>query len=202
MSSSRVHHCPDQVKIAEGSKEPPAAKCRCRKYYTLHKATELVRRGDATWVVLRRHLEPQEATCHLCKADPEVKNCANCKGTGVEIKTIEVNTYGEDLVLVSQTPVNSKTGRPEKKRSSALAQKTPRSATVEKGHIQRAYLELQKEAAERIEEYGLMNRDFLVSLGAQLKNPDTGTVFVEGNPEPEDDASKAQGRRYDYGRAL
>jgi hypothetical protein len=202
MSSSRVHHCPDQVKIAEGSKEPPAAKCRCRKYYTLHKATELVRRGDATWVILRRHLEPREGTCQLCKGDPEVKNCANCQGTGKEIQTVEMVTYGEDLVLVSQTPVNSKTGRPEKKRSSALAQKTPRSATIEKGHMQRAYLDQQKEAAERIEEYGRLNRDFLVSLGAELRNPNTGTVFMEGRPEPENDAAKGQGRRYDFGRSL
>lgn len=202
MSSSRVHHCPDQVKIAEGSKEPPAAKCRCRKYYTLHKATELVRRGDASWVILRRHLEPREGTCQLCKGDPEVKNCANCQGTGKEIQTVEMVTYGEDLVLVSQTPVNSKTGRTEKKRSSALAQKTPRSATIEKGHMQRAYLDQQKEAAERIEEYGRLNRDFLVRLGAELRNPNTGTVFMEGRPEPENDAAKGQGRRYDFGRSL
>jgi hypothetical protein len=202
MSSSRVHHCPDQVKIAEGSKEPPAVKCRCRKYITLHAATELVRRGDASWIILKRGSEPHEVTCSLCKGDPEVKNCANCKGTGKEIKTIDVLTFGEDLVLVSQTPVNAKTGRPEKKRSSALAMKTPRTATVERGHILRAYIEQKKEAAERIEEYGRMNKDFLVSLGAQLRNPDTGTILVEGRPEPEDDIRKAQGRRYDYGRAL
>ena len=190
MSVSKLHYCPGQVKIAEGATDPPAPKCRCRKYISLSKATEMVKNGEASWVVLKRSREATEDVCHLCHGDPEVKNCANCNGKGKELGTITVEDYGNDLVLISRPPVDKK----EKKRSSALALKTPRVATIEEEHIELAYVEGVKEAAERIEEYGRLILDARMFIGINR--------IPVIKLEPENNEKKRQGRRYDYGRAI
>jgi len=195
MSVSRVHTCKEQVKIAEGSAWPPAPKCRCRKYISLRRATKMVKEGEASWVVTSRIEEGQEVLCRLCKGDPEFKKCASCRGTGKEIANETVEEFGNDLVLVSRPPADKK----EKKRSSALAKKTPRTATVEMGHIQNAYSDgltkafprqwdKKNEARDRIEEYGRLYREMLASLIVGF--------------EPEDDPEKGVGRGFDYGRSI
>jgi hypothetical protein len=190
MSVSKLHHCPGQISIAEGTKEPPAPNCRCRKYVGLSEATRMVKNGEASWVILKRTWEPAEAICHLCGADPEIKNCANCNGKGKEPTTAVIEDYGNDLVLISTPPADKK----EKKRSSTLAKKTPRVATIEEEHITLAYVLGVKEAAERIEEYGRLILDARMFVGRD-RVPIIGI-------EPEDDKEKGQGRRYDYGRAI
>jgi hypothetical protein len=136
MLISKVHTCPSQIKIAEGMAEPPARKCRCRKYINTDEARRMCENGEASWVVIRRTQKEVELPCHSCKGDPEVKNCANCRGSGREAKLIRIPSYGDDIVLVSRLPEDKK----EKKRSSTLAMKTPRVATIEKMHILKAYV--------------------------------------------------------------
>ena len=109
--------------------------CRCRKTISKEKAKQKVDEGEARFVVLSRIHEPAEVPCPLCNADSEVKNCANCHGTGrVEIDNVR-QEYGDDIVLVSRSAVDKK----EKKYRPALAMKTPRVATIESEHIYLAY---------------------------------------------------------------
>jgi hypothetical protein len=190
MSVSRVHSCPQQIKVAEGRLEPPSGKCRCRKYIGIKKATEMVKNGEASFIVLARFREGTDAVCHLCGGDKEVKKCANCFGKGTERGTIIREDYGNDIVLVSRPPADKK----EKKRSSVLSLKTPRVATIESEHIELAYVENVKEAQERIEEYGRLILDARMFVGPN-RIPAIGV-------EPANDAKTGTGRDYDYGRAV
>lgn len=104
--------------------------------------------------------------------------------------------YNNDIVLVSQLPEDET----EKKRSSVLKKKTPRVATIEAPHIERAYVYGKKEAQQRIEQYGEMVAYELYDLGATLKK--NGKVVAQGKVEPKNDAARGIGRDYDYGRAL
>lgn len=101
MSVLRVHHCISQERIAQGTEEPPARKCRCRKFISLQEATRLVKLGEASWVVVGRKRGEEEINCRLCKADPEVKNCARCRGTGKETVPYEDDVYGNDIVYTN-----------------------------------------------------------------------------------------------------
>jgi len=190
MSVSRVHSCSQQIKVAEGRLEPPSGKCRCRKYIGIKKATEMVKNGEASFIVLKRVWEGADETCRLCGGNKEIKNCANCQGKGVEKGTLVREDYGNDIVLVSRPPADKK----EKKRSSALSMKTPRVATIESEHIELAYIENVKEAQERIEEYGRLILDARMFIGKD-RIPCIGV-------EPENDAKTGTGRDYDYGRAI
>ena len=212
---SKVHSCAQQVKVAEERCEPPAGKCRCRKLIGLSKATLMVRNGEASWIVLARRYEEVEVPCRMCHGNPELQPCDNCHDKGMTAVTETVETYGDDIVLVSRKPVDRPEDAPknrEKKRTSSLAQKTPRSATIEASHIHRAYVsdEAQTEveraqgrrvpkyttsrtspqaaraARERIEDYGRLGREFLAGL-----------IVRE---EPADNAELGTGRRYDWGR--
>jgi len=210
MSVSRVHSCPQQIKVAEGRLEPPSGKCRCRKYIGIKKATEMVKNGEASFIVLGRQREGTDAVCHLCNGDKEVKKCANCFGKGTEPGTIIREDYGNDIVLVSRPPADKK----EKKRSSALSMRTPRVATVESEHLElafsgavetkivngkktRVWVNLRPEAQaaqDRIEEYGRLVLDARMFVGPNR----IPAIKVE----PENDAKTGTGRDYDYGRAI
>src|SRR6266704_3328365 len=185
MSVSRLHHCIDQIKIAERTKEPPAVKCRCRKYIGLSEATKMVENGEASWVVIKRTQEAAEKTCSLCGADPEIKNCANCGGRGKEPGTIVIEEYGNDLVLISAPPADGK------KRSSALKKKTPRTATLERKHVELAFVgpaltpcELKEGCPFRPGEPKHNHGSFAIKL------------------EPPDDPVARTGRQYDWGRGI
>jgi len=155
----------------------------------------MVKLGEASWIVTSRTEEGQEILCRLCHGDPEVKKCANCHGHGKEIANETVEEFGNDLVLVSRPPADKK----EKKRSSILSKKTPRTATIEINHIENAYSDgltkayprqwdKKNEARDRIEEYGRLGREVLADL-------------VKGY-EPEDDPDSGTGRNFDYGRSI
>jgi hypothetical protein len=190
MSFSKVHSCIHQIKVAEERLEPPAAKCRCRRYIAIAKATLMVKNGEASFIVKSRTREPSNEICRLCHGDKEVKNCANCFGSGKERGTIIWEDYGNDIVLVSRPPAD----KFEKKRSSSLAAKTPRVATIEKNHIELAYVYEVKEAQERIEEYGRLILDARMFIGKDR----IPCLKVE----PENDAKTGTGRDYDFGRAI
>jgi hypothetical protein len=190
MNKSRLHHCVGQEMVAQGIEEPPARKCRCRKYVSITAATKMVKNGEARWVVIKRSQEIVEEICKLCQADPEVKNCANCGGKGKRPAISVIEEYNNDIVLVSRASVDKK----EKKYRPALAMKTPRVPTIESEHILRAYVLGIKESAERIEEYGRLVQDALMFVGKD-RHP-----MIK--PEPPDDPKTGTGRKYDWGRAI
>jgi hypothetical protein len=221
MSESRVHTCKKQQEMAveEHRLEGPGDKCRCRKYVTLTQATEMVQVGEASWVVLRR-VPVSEDVCSLCEGDPEVKNCANCYGTGKEEINGFTEVYGVDVVQVSRPMLDEKKRKYKIMRSKGATQKlpavkTPRTPTIESEHIENAYSDglirvkidgkLAIEwvpgekkgplvARARIEEYGRLIYDARAFQGKDR----IPTI----KPEPEDNASLAQGRTFDYGRTI
>ena len=65
--------------------------------------------------------------------------------------------------------------------------KTPRSASIEKAHMERAYIDLDEEEAARIEEYGLIT---------VLSRVRIGRYYATMKQEPDG------GRRHDYGRPI
>jgi hypothetical protein len=190
MSVSRVHYCTGQESVVLGEQEPPAKKCRCRKFISLAAATKLVKSGEASWIVIERKRGTQEVTCSLCKADPEVKKCAQCGGTGKQTVNFTDNIPGTDIVYTSSESVDLD----EKKKRKWLAPKTPRVATIESEHIELAYVEGVKEAAERIEEYGRLILDARCFVGKDR--------IPCIKPEPANNRATGQGRDYDYGRAI
>jgi len=190
MSISKVHSCVSQEMVAQGLEEPPAKKCNCRKRISYKKADVMVKNGEARWCVTKRERGTRSITCSLCGGDPEVKNCAQCEGRGAVIVPAVWDTYNFNIVLVSQASADLK----EKKYRPALAMKTPRVATIESEHIERAYVEGVKAAADRIEEYGYLILEARAFIGPN-KLPAIGV-------EPENDPKKGVGRDYDFGRAI
>jgi len=213
MSVSRVHHCVSQEMVAQGLEEPPAKKCTCRKFISYKKADEMVKNGEARWTVTGRERGTREEICTLCDGNPEVKNCASCRGTGKRTVAAVWDTYNYDIVRVSQASADLK----EKKYRPALAMKTPRVATIESEHILRAYVECVPEAAARIEEYGmLIVKEQLRQLALNLSNERFDELWREYEAanfrlpyspvpirfEPEDNPKTGEGRNCDYGRAI
>lgn len=190
MAASKVHHCISQEMVSQGIEEPPAAKCRCKKYIGLTVATQMVKNGEARWVVTKRTRGVEEERCRLCNGNLDVKNCALCADSRKVMTHAVIEDYGEDIVLVSRAAVD----KAEKKYRPALAMKTPRVATIEEEHIELAYVYEVKEAQERIEEYGRLILDARMFVGK-----DRVPVITT---EPDDDPETGQGREYDYGRAI
>lgn len=181
----RWHHCQSQEMVAQGLEEPPAKKCTCRKFIPFKEADKLVKEGSARWVVKARERGHQQEPCPLCGGNKEIKNCARCGGSGEVSAAVVWDTFSEyEIVSVSQASVD----KAEKKYRPSLALKTPRVATIEAEHIERAYVEGIQAAADRIEEYGDLGRQFLSDLIVGF--------------EPEDDAKKGTGRKWDWGRSL
>jgi hypothetical protein len=190
MKDSKVHHCISQEMVAQGLDEPPARKCNCREKVTYQRADQLVKNGEARWVVIARERGTQEQICPMCGGDQDVKNCAQCTGTGKITVGVVWDSFKTDIVLVSQAAIDKK----ERKYRPALALKTPRVATIEEEHIELAYVEQKKEAEERIEEYGRLILEARAFIGK-----DKLYVII---PEPENNAAKGEGRDYDYGRPV
>jgi hypothetical protein len=190
MRESRVHHCISQEMVAQGLEEPPAKKCKCREKIDYKRADAKVKAGEARWVVTARERGTREVVCSLCKGEEAVKNCAQCAGSGKQTEAAVWDTYNYDIVLVSQASADLK----EKKYRPALAMKTPRVATIESEHIERAYVEGNKDAAARIEEYGMLILEARTFIGKDK-------IFAI-KPEPLDDPKTGTGRTYDFGRAI
>src|SRR4029077_1173337 len=168
-------------------------------------------KGQARWIVVARERGTREVVCSLCGGNPEVKNCASCKGAGKHTVAAVWDTYNYDIVLVFQSAYDPK----EKKYRPALALKTPRVATIESEHIERAYVEGVPEAAARIEEYGmLIIKEQIRQLTEGLTNEQFDEAWKEYEerdfhapafpirPEPADNPKTGEGRNYDFGRAI
>ena len=67
--------------------------------------------------------------------------------------------------------------------------KTPRVATIESEHIELAYVDGNKEAQERIEEYGRLILDARAFVGPNR--------LPAIKSEPKDNASRSEGRTFD-----
>jgi len=177
----RVHTCNQR---SEGYIE---RKCRCRKFVSHEKATELMDDGYAKHIItLRKWIEVQIA-CPMCNGQDQFKrSCGMCGKSGVALVPKLYEEYGEDIYM-----------RP--------FLKTPRTATIEEEHIEYAYVKGDKDALKRIELYNELTLEALINLGAALirrtqpgKNSRT---ILSGRPEPEDDPKTGTGCRYDYGRS-
>lgn len=178
----KVHTCNQEI---EGYIKD---KCRCRKFVDLEKASQLIDDGYAKNVIESfKKIEVKEI-CSLCGASENYKKtCKFCNSTGEIVKTALLAVYGQNIYM-----------RP--------FLKTPRTATIEAEHIDYAYVKGDRDAIKRIDLYQELTSMSLVELGAALvRKARTGEILetvIEGIPEPEDDAAKATGRRYDYGRSI
>jgi RecJ-like exonuclease len=187
---SKVHSCHGQEAVVLQEQEPPAKKCRCKQVVTIMEATRLVNIGEAKWVVKQRSRGFRDVICEMCNADPEVRNCARCRGTGKQTESYVEDIPGTDIVYTSSDPVDET----ERKKRKWLAPKTPRVATIESEHIERAYVEGNKDAQDRIEEYGMLILDARTYVGPKR--------IPAIKPEPEDNEKTHEGRYYDFGRAI
>lgn len=198
MNISKVHSCQQQELVALGKAEPPAKFCRCRKTMDYQEADELVKCGEALWVVVARERGKESVRCDMCNGSTEVKNCAKCNGT----KMVEVartwDTYKYDIVLVRHRSKNVS---------------TPKVPTIESEHIEYAYVNQDPKAAARIEEYGLLTLEARAYPGpsrcthrkefkcTRCEVP-TGTKVYAISVEPADNPETGEGRNYDFGRAI
>lgn len=187
----KVHSCFQVKKGLEKDTPLSPKKCRCRQYMSVIEAATFVGRGLAQYVVTGEKSTETEEVCSICAGVDNLKKvCTACGKTGV-IKSKKVfDIRGEDIIFISLDGTkNPKTTQVKK------------SPTLEKAHMQRA-AEGNREEQARIEVYGATAREFLASLGAEIRNPDTGEVLVPGKPEPADDIKTWTGRTYDYGRGV
>lgn len=194
MNAVKVHTCIGQERVAIGEFDPPAPACNCRRMIFFKEADEIVKSGQARWVVVKRVYGETETICGMCLGDTSIKNCAQCNGKGKIVTNVVWDTYNNDITLVNLKSINDKRYR------SRLAPKTPRVATIESEHIEYAIIEGRTAAADRIRLYGDMCAEELGKLGAQLRRGDK--IVKPGNPEPENDRKKGTGRDYDWGRLI
>ena len=183
MAQSKVHHCYEQEMVAMGKLEPRKPKCRCRKMVDYKAANEMVQVGEAMWFVVSRERGMQMVTCPMCGKNEPSKSCDVCKGTGVTSVPVVWDTYTNDIVLITHRTKTNKIS-------------TPRVATIESEHIERAYggslTETRprqwvgdgREARMRIEEYGQLTQWVLQEFGAEIHEFRTKQVLIEGRPEP------------------
>jgi hypothetical protein len=168
----------------------------------------MVKWGEAMWVVVERTWRLYTKVCSLCGGDEKlIKACIFCNATGKENKKIYDEKYNNDIVLIKH---RTKSNRPS----------TPRVPTIESEHIERAYVECNKEAAERIEEYGLLILEARAFPGPKRCHHDPKLKCIRCalpeavqealkdqklyaiGVEPEDNPVTREGRKYDWGRAI
>lgn len=175
----------EHVCFSQHLNERKPLKCNCRKRITLQEATKQVEKGFAQWIILSEKLVTTPEVCPICHNDPIAKTiCTVCLKTGSIEKVNRLITHGEDIVLVTaggQDAENDAVYR------SVKAKQTPRVATIERTHIERAYVGGDLEEQERIELYGLSILEERIRMGIGV--------------EPDDDLKNCQGRKHDTGRS-
>jgi hypothetical protein len=179
MKLSLVHVCFNQH-LSE--KKPK--RCNCRKRISLTEATQQVEKGFAQWLILNEYTTIGSEICPICQNGDTKKNCQHCKTTGEVEKAYPVRVLGTDIVEVTAGCLDEENRIVYR---SVKAKKTPRVATIEKAHIYRAFVDLDKEEQERIEAYGLMILESRIEMGIGV--------------EPPNDLKNGTGRLYDYGRS-
>lgn len=172
----KVHHCFQVKKGFERDTPLSPDKCKCRQFISVQRAAAEVEHGLAQYVVVMEKHGETEETCNICGGlDDLKKTCQACGKTGVITIPKVYLSIGEDIVYISlDGKQNSKTTQVKK------------SPTIEKAHIERAYVNGNQMEQARIELYGLSIADFMRSL-------------ISGF-EPPDDLKTHTGRKYDYGR--
>lgn len=155
-----------------GKLEPRRKTCRCRKIVDWKTANEMVKLGEAMWFVVARERGVQTVTCPLCGPVDPSKSCEVCHGGGTAEVPAVWDTYTDDIVLINHRTKTNKVS-------------TPRVATIESEHIERAYVEGNPEAAARIEEYGQLIQWTLQEQGAEMRDSRTKQVVIDGKTEPE-----------------
>ena len=172
-------------------------KCRCRKMLSRADATKLVQSGEAQWVILDRRPVLQDAVCHICAGGDAKPNCQHCKGFGICTEVFYVNSFSDEHIVRVNIACKDEKGR--EIFSPVTAKQTPRVATIEQSHIERAYASDNETASlaerKRIELYGFMTLMARLVIGA-------GKLLVPIGVEPEDNAEEGTGRRYDWGRSV
>lgn len=149
---------------------------------TYKNARRLIDLGAAQWVIIRKDLIEIKRICPLCVNDNLLKkSCPNCNKTGEVTFTELLPIPGNDIVMV--TSGSGELG--EEVFRSVMSKQTPRVATIEEAHIQRAYVNGYQEEIDRIEAYGQTNREFIRSLIVPFQpDPWEGrTVFTFGVDE-------------------
>jgi hypothetical protein len=154
-------------------------KCRCRQYVSVAEAEAEIKLGLAQHVVASEKTVEYSEACPICTADEVlIKFCDMCKNTGlVKVKRI-VPILGADIIRTVSHDGKKNT----------LTTQVKKSPTIEKAHIERAYVDGNEIEQLRIEIYGASIKDFIQSL-------------VVGE-EPVDDPRTGTGRTFDYGRTV
>lgn len=179
--------------------------CNCRKYIAVTEAAVLVKESEAQYVVAR-YAEVSDI-CPICNGEEKLtKLCSNCKNTGKIIRKEPV--YGEDIIV----SVGQRSQRIIKK-------KTPRSPTIEQGHIYRALDDPDSDRSQaarsrwdEVELLTLKERIKLLVVDCDVETFESNWRVWEQDPsqpfplafryEPSDNSVTGTGRRYDYGRSV
>lgn len=189
----KVHYCFSQhlneslpsrkctSSCSKNKKRCECKKCKCREEATFTRAHQLVQSGAAEYVIIRKEPVDIKLICSMCANDDLLKrSCSACNKTGEIIRTEMVPVRSNDIVMV--TTGSGESGHEVFR--SVMAKQTPRVATIEFAHIQRAYVNEYPEDILRIEEYGKSNRDFLASLIAPfIPDPNEGRCLFTFGPD-------------------
>jgi DnaJ-class molecular chaperone len=152
-----------------------------------------------------------EESCPTCGEDEKLRrSCTHCRTTGTVQVNKKIAVYGDAIIVT--------VGQTGKRQSNTTAKKTPRSPTIEAGHMMRsigAYGKGSETAIERINEYEILTlkeRIRLLVAALDLKTFEAAWTLWESDTskefplvlrsEPVDDARKGEGRRFDYGRPV
>jgi hypothetical protein len=145
-------------------------KCGCKKLIDLSAAREEVQEGRAQWVIVKVNDIIIPKICSMCGNDDLLKkSCLKCFHLGTELETVSIPIFGTDIVLSSEVEIREEKGIKKEISRTAIAKRTPRVATIEKAHMERAYVSGDKEEQERIAAYGESNLEFLNSLIAPFR---------------------------------
>jgi hypothetical protein len=145
-----------------------------------------VQQGRAQWVKVNENDVVIPKTCPMCGNDDTLKkSCLKCLWTGTVLETVIVPVYGTDIVLSSEVEIREEKGVKREISRTAIAKRTPRVATIEKAHMERAYLfGGDQTERERIEAYGEMNKEFFDSLIVPFReDPTEGRLIFCFSPD-------------------
>lgn len=165
MKVSRVHHC-----FAQELCEPRPKRCNCRKLVRREYAEAMVSNSEAQRIILKRvdtgRVVAQQ--CRICLNTLQLAgSCRLCAGSGFITEPVfELFYHPTDVVLISVlSPATCNNyGVVYHIDVATLMKKTPRVETIERQHIERAYVSEDTTESERIELYGEMNKQELQSL--------------------------------------
>lgn len=179
--------------------------CNCRKLISTTEAALMVKQEAARYVVVR-YAEVSDV-CPMCNGQDDLKLfCSRCEKTGKILRKEPVE--GEDIIVTAGD-----------RNQNTIKKKTPRSPTIEEGHIYRGLDDYDSNrsvrARYRQDEYELLTlkeRIKLLVRNFDLESFEIAWKTWEEDPsqpfplefrfEPPDNRIAGTGRRYDYGRSI